>query len=213
MVLDVAVTSPEDAVVTFAPMTSGSSMRHTSGQSKLRRWGPYMKVVHKGHNHSSNGDSSNEDDELEATSAMSNTSVTDLDCAELEPEFEHSEEPCNSALLFSENETLYLDCEETLNRTITKSSYVDLSAIYSIEWQELQCYAANQKPNGYRYRLQKESFEKLATRMHRPASSWVESDQLWETFYENNIKPLEDDQGWTEVKGKAAASRKRSMRV
>jgi hypothetical protein len=32
---------------------------------------------------------------------------------------------------------------------VKKNSYVDLSAAYNIEWQELQCYAIGQKSDAY----------------------------------------------------------------
>ena len=74
---------------------------------------------------------------------------------------------------------------------MTENSYVDLSAVHHIDWQELQCYATGQKPDAYRHRLTKESFSKLDKRMEsklgaRPYT-WVQSDKLWETFARKHI--------------------------
>lgn len=72
-----------------------------------------------------------------------------------------------------------------------QNSYIDLSAVYDVEWQGLQCYATGQKPDAYRHRLAKESFLKVLGRMEWTLGSqpykWVETDKLWETFTHNHI--------------------------
>lgn len=72
-----------------------------------------------------------------------------------------------------------------------KNSYIDLSAVYNIEWQELQCYAIGQKPDAYRHRLTKESFMKVLGRMESKLRAqsyiWVQTDKLWETFSRNHM--------------------------
>ncbi len=72
-----------------------------------------------------------------------------------------------------------------------ENSYIDLSAAYNIEWQELQCYAIGQKPDAYRHRLTKESFLKVLGRMESKLGAqphtWVQTDKLWEAFTHNYI--------------------------
>jgi hypothetical protein len=90
----------------------------------------------------------------------------------------------------SDENFLYLE-KERGKGSMKKNSYIDLSAIYNIEWQELQCYAIGQKPDAYRHRLTKESFLKVLGRMESKlraqAYIWVQTDKLWETFTRNHI--------------------------
>lgn len=190
MVLDIAVSGPEDAVVTFARMTSKSSITSDADKLQALRHGSYMKIFHRGV-----GDKrplSVEDDEIGRDSATSNT---DLLWNGWESESSNNREvkgKCTQKSYFSKENLLYLDEKEGKNRCMTEDSYVDLSAVYVIDWQELQCYAVGQKPDGYRHRLQEESFSKLAERLKlklkSPVSAWVATDQLWETFHHDHIE-------------------------
>lgn len=88
----------------------------------------------------------------------------------------------------SDENFLYLE-KERGKGSMKKNSYIDLSAVYNIEWQELQCYAIGQKLDAYRHRLTKGSFLKVLGRMESKlgAQSWVQTDKLWETFTRNRI--------------------------
>ena len=75
--------------------------------------------------------------------------------------------------------------------SMKKNSYIDLSAVYNIEWQELQCYAMGQKPDAYRHRLTEESFMKvlgsMESKLRAQLYPWVQTYKLWETFNRNHI--------------------------
>jgi hypothetical protein len=90
----------------------------------------------------------------------------------------------------SDENFLYLE-KERGKGSMKKNSYIDLSAVYNIEWQELQCYAIGQKPDAYRHRLTKESFLKVHGRMESKLGAqsyiWVQTDKLWEIFTRNHI--------------------------
>lgn len=84
---------------------------------------------------------------------------------------------------------LYLEKERSKG-SMKKNSYIDLSAVYNIEWQELQCYAIGQKPDAYCHRLTKEPYSKVLGRMESKLGAqsyiWVQTDKLWETFTRNH---------------------------
>jgi len=204
MVLDVSITGPEDAVVTFAPMTTRSSMRRRS----------YMRIFHS--DIKNKGTSDGKDEKLDVTSTPLTAEASCL----LEAKSKHGNggrATTTSTPPSGNDDLLYLE-KETEHRCMTEESYVDLSTIYSIEWRELQCYAAGQKPDGNRHRLQKTSFEKLVKRLQprlkQPVPSWVDSNSLWEASHNRYLQGQppkgrlpEDNEGWIEVKLRARVSR------
>jgi hypothetical protein len=92
--------------------------------------------------------------------------------------------------LSSDQNFLFLE-KERGKGSMKKNSYIDLSAAYNIEWQELQYYAIGQKPDAYRHKLTKESFLKVLGRMESKLRAqsyiWVQTDKVWETFTRNDI--------------------------
>ena len=81
---------------------------------------------------------------------------------------------------------------ESWNRGMKEGSYVSVGeGIFALDWTTFRCYAVGQKGDGYRHRLQQESFAKLRDqsplRMEGESTPWTETNRLWETFIENYV--------------------------
>lgn len=101
--------------------------------------------------------------------------------AEPLPKFPTEPRPNSGALLHLE--------EEGPNRVMIKNYYVSISdGIFSLsDFKALQCYAVGQKADGYRYRLNKESFEQVIRELGFSSSAWIETSVLWETFLKKHV--------------------------
>lgn len=87
--------------------------------------------------------------------------------------------PNNGILLRLEN--------EASKRGMTAISYVSIGeGVFSLDFRALRCYSASQKADGYRHRLQKESFNQVISKLGRSPSAWIETGCLWETFLRNH---------------------------
>ena len=65
-------------------------------------------------------------------------------------------------------------------RDIAKNYYVSVSdGIFSLDSKALQCYAVGQKADGYRHRLNKQSFELVIRKLSFSPSAWIETSALW----------------------------------
>ena len=83
--------------------------------------------------------------------------------------------PNNGILLRLEN--------EASKRGMTAISYVSIGeGIFGLDFRALRCYSAGQKADGYRHRLQEESFNQVMNKMGRSPSEWIDTGHLWETF-------------------------------
>ena len=91
------------------------------------------------------------------------------------------------------------------NRRIIKNSYVSISdGIFSIDFKALQCYAIGQKADGYRHRLNKESFEQVTRELGFHSSAWIETSSLWETFLNKHVPTETEEAVPAEVKDGSA---------
>ena len=95
------------------------------------------------------------------------------------PIFPTGSHPNSGALLLLEKEGPYRDII---------NSYVSISdGIFSLDSKALQCYAVGQKADGYRHRLNKESFEKVIGELGYSSSAWIETTASWETFLDKHV--------------------------
>ena len=95
--------------------------------------------------------------------------------------------------------------KESPKRGIIKNSYVSIpDGIFSLDFKALQCYAIGQKADGYRHRLNKESFEQVIRELGCSSSAWIESSVLWETFLDKHIPAEAEEAVPTEVKDRSA---------
>ena len=72
-------------------------------------------------------------------------------------------------------------------RSMTQNSYISLcEGAFSLDWRAFRCYS-KQRADGYRQRLNQESFEQVIYAMGLQSSPWIKTGRLWETFYDNYI--------------------------
>ena len=99
---------------------------------------------------------------------------------------------------------LHLENEKP-KRGIMKNSYVSISdGIFSLNFKALQCYAVGQKADGYRHRLNKESFEQVIRELGCSSSAWIETTALWETFLDKHVPAEAEEADPTEVEDGSA---------
>lgn len=69
------------------------------------------------------------------------------------------------------------------------NSYVSVrEGVFSLNYRALWCYAAGQKADGYRHRLQRESFERVTRDLgYHSSRAWIETEELWEEFVRKHI--------------------------
>lgn len=68
------------------------------------------------------------------------------------------------------------------------NSYVSIGeGVFSVDYKALRCYAAGQKADGYRHRLQEESFGEVMRALGKTSSAWVETGCLWEEFLSKHV--------------------------
>lgn len=198
LVWKVTTTSPEDAVVQFMFMRSFKNYR----EQELSNLGPrFLRIAHHSKDPGARGSFATKSAE-ERFANQYRTSPGVVAVQNLEASFrdlslgwhapsmavkmQYREKlPPNNA------ELLHLE-RSSARRSMTKNSFIDTGKVYSIEWQELRCYAISQKPDGYRHRLNHASFNKvientIQTRPSLSTSEWIDSDNLWETFIRKHI--------------------------
>ena len=91
------------------------------------------------------------------------------------------------------------------HRDIAKNYCVSISdGIFSIDSKALQCYAVGQKADGYRHRLNKESFEQVIRALDFSSSAWIETSALWETFLDKHVPKEAEEAVSTEVEDGSA---------
>ena len=59
--------------------------------------------------------------------------------------------------------------------------------VFSLDYRALRCYSAGQKADGYRHRLNEESFNQVARKLGRSPSAWIEKGCLWEEFLRRHV--------------------------
>ena len=105
--------------------------------------------------------------------------------------------PDSRALLHLEN--------EQPKRCMIKNSCVSISdGIFSVNFKALQCYAVGQKADGYRYRLNKESFDRVVRDLGCSPSAWIKTPALWETFIDKHVPTEAEEAVPTEVEDGSA---------
>ncbi len=67
-------------------------------------------------------------------------------------------------------------------RHMKENSYICLEKTFTVDFTALRCYSVGQKADGYRHRLNKESFEQLIHALGMESGLWIKTDALWETF-------------------------------
>ena len=96
------------------------------------------------------------------------------------PIFPTKPHPNRSTLLRLEN--------EKSKRGMIDTCYVSVGeGVFGLDYRALRCYAAGQKADGYRHRLQKDSFEQVARELDYGSSGWIETGELWEEFIRKHI--------------------------
>lgn len=119
------------------------------------------------------------------------------DCEHYLPIYPTEPHPDSGALLHLEN--------QKHKRGIVKNSYVSvLDGIFSVNFKALQCYAVGQKADGYRHRLNKESFEQVVRELGCNSSAWIETTALWETFLHKHVPTEAEETVPTEVEDGSA---------
>ena len=90
-------------------------------------------------------------------------------------------------------------------RNIIENSYVSIpDGMFSLDFKALQCYAIGQKADGYRHRLDKESFELVIRKLGYSSSAWIETSVLWETFLDKHVPTEAEEAVSTEVEDRSA---------
>ena len=69
-------------------------------------------------------------------------------------------------------------------RGMTENSYICLNKTFTLDFTAFRCYSLSQRADGYRHRLNKNSFQKLARSLEREPGTWISNDALWEKFEE-----------------------------
>lgn len=78
---------------------------------------------------------------------------------------------------------ILLDLEnEKEKRSMRENSHICLEKTFTLDFTAFRCYAEGQRADGYRQRLTKDSFDKLAQSLRLEPRRWVETNDLWETF-------------------------------
>jgi hypothetical protein len=200
LVLDVKVTSPEDAVVTFIFMRSFKNYKEKelSGLNcqflRIAHYSTDLPAIRSSITDGFAGRrGAREDAAAQDAKTLWNLEglVRDLDVGCHTTSIGAGIEKHKETLPDGKGCLLYLE-RASSRRSMTKDSFVDTTKIYAIDWQELRCYAISQKPDGYRHRLTQASFSKVVDRIRRneinfPAPEWIESVKLWETFVSRHI--------------------------
>ena len=96
---------------------------------------------------------------------------------------------------------LHLENEKP-KRGMPEISYISLKETFDIDFTALRCYPINQKADGYRHRLNKNSFEQLLHAMDFESGPWIETDSLWETF-EKHLELAVEHEGTTTTANQA----------
>ena len=96
------------------------------------------------------------------------------------PVFPTAPHPTSGLLLHLEN--------EKPNRGMVDNSYISTNeGVFSLDYRALRCYSANQKADGYRHRLSRESFDQVTRELAYSSSTWIETGELWEEFIRRNV--------------------------
>jgi hypothetical protein len=191
LVLDVKVSGPGDAVVSFLLM-----------RSKRPRRRQYLRIAHFSTDAPVHGSSSWVESSDRSSAGLSSSSNFS-DAVSIEESgsriksvetssplsFGSQDNKEQDTLLQNNDHLLYLE-KTSRHRSMVRHSFVDISVKYEIEWQELRCYARGQKPDGWRFRLDQPSFQKVVEKAICPVESteWIETGKLWETFIRRHIK-------------------------
>lgn len=193
LVLDVKISGPEDAVVSFMPMQSKCYGRH-----KYLRIAHFLTYPHvrgsstwaiifnrsSARPSSSSGFSDSDSISIEESGSPVKNVEASNSCS-----FSSQDNKRQDTL--PQNNSCLLNLEKTFeHRSMIENSFVDISVKYEIEWQELRCYAKTQKPDGYRFRLDQPSFQKVVEEATCSVESteWIETGKLWETFIQRHLK-------------------------
>ena len=199
LVWKVITTSPEDAVVKFMFMRSFKNYREKELSSLSPR---FLRIAHHSKDPGARGSlvakSAEEKFASQYRASPDVMAVWNLEAAFRDlglgwhpPSMVVKGMQYREKLPPSNGDLLHLE-RTSSRRSMTKNSFIDTGKIYSIEWQELRCYAISQKPDGYRHRLNHASFNKVIenTMQTNPTLStpeWIDSDNLWETFIRKHI--------------------------
>ena len=78
---------------------------------------------------------------------------------------------------------ILLDLEnEKEKRSMKENSHICLEGTFTLDFTAFRCYAVDQRADGYRQRLTKDSFGQLAQSLRMEPGIWIKTDALWETF-------------------------------
>ena len=117
---------------------------------------------------------------------MGNRDLSSIYCRKTErrlkllPIFPAQRHPTSEVLLHLERELSH--------RGMCENSYISLGeGLFSLDWRVFQCYAMNQKPDGYRQRLTSASFAQVLEHTGRAPEPWIETRRLWEEFIRRQI--------------------------
>ena len=78
---------------------------------------------------------------------------------------------------------ILLDLEnEKAKRSMKENSHICLAETFTLDFTAFRCYSVDQRADGYRYRLTKDSFDQLAQSLRMEPGIWIRTDTLWETF-------------------------------
>ncbi len=81
------------------------------------------------------------------------------------------------------NTGILLDLEnEKAKRGMTENSHICLEETFTLDFTAFRCYAIDQRADGYRHRLTKDSFDQLAQSLRMEPGIWIKTDALWEAF-------------------------------
>ena len=117
------------------------------------------------------------------------TSLGKRPLSHLPPHQRDSYLPISPAAPHPDSDVLLRLENEAPKRGMAEISYVSVIPryIFSVDFRALRCYAAGQKADGYRQRLNEESFDEVMRKLGCISSAWIKTGSLWEHFLREHV--------------------------